>query len=282
MQLMVFIILVFANLVSAQPGPGMGPGFGPGPGHERGGPGGDRRPHEFKFNYEEDKSLFSSEAEAESYNTLLAEMKKNNPDLEKNLMDKMRQGFDRSQRPDPEQMKANFLEMKKELKALVDKEKEKTVVKEEVPAPKPEPEVIAEVKPEVNPEIVPEVVPDVKPEVKPEDVVVKKDEPITEDNRNYKPDTCVWADDIPRKIVVGAGCSVEGSRICIGYVVCEQKNGGGKFTRMSTCSEGFCGDNDAVLCTKEKGFGSFKPAPEKAEFVSGKIKDLLQNSGSGQ
>lgn len=269
-QLILLVIVMLAHTVSAQPGPDMGPGFGPGPG-------GERRPPELKFNYQEDKALFSSEEEANAYNNLLEEMKKKNPDLIKKLMDKLRSKIDPGQRPSPEMMKQRFQEMKQELKKLVEQTKAETtpeIVKDVAPAVN---DKMTEVTPVEEPEVVPgvEAALELKKEKESEDQVV-------EDNRNYKPDTCVWVDDIPRKIVVGAGCSVEGSRICIGYVVCEQKNGGGKFTRMSTCSEGFCGDNDAVLCTKEKGFGSFKPAPEKAEFVSGMIKDLLQNKTSGQ
>jgi hypothetical protein len=120
----------------------------------------------------------------------------------------------------------------------------------------------------------------IKKEIKEE--IKKSEEVVAESTRNYKPETCVWAEDIPRKIVMGKSCSAEGSRICVGYVVCEQKVGGGKFTRMSTCSEGLCGDADAAACTREGGYGSFKPKPKNAEFVSKKIQDVLKSSAKGE
>jgi hypothetical protein len=51
---------------------------------------------------------------------------------------------------------------------------------------------------------------------------------------------------------------------------------------MSTCSEGLCGDTDAVACTKEGGYGSFKPSAAKPESVSSKIQEILKNSGKGE
>lgn len=103
--------------------------------------------------------------------------------------------------------------------------------------------------------------------------------------RNYKPETCKWVTDIPRKIVNGPGCSAKApNRVCTGYVVCEQKQGGAKFVRMSTCRPEFCGskDEDAVKCTKDLRYFSQKPKSEDKLFVTPKLKKILDGSGSVQ
>lgn len=99
--------------------------------------------------------------------------------------------------------------------------------------------------------------------------------------RNYKSDTCKWVSDLPRKVVNGPGCGGKSrSRICTGYVVCEQKSGGGKFIRMSTCSPEHCGatDADAVNCTKDQRYFSQKPAGESKLFMSPKLKKILSGA----
>jgi hypothetical protein len=113
----------------------------------------------------------------------------------------------------------------------------------------------------------------------------KKDTPVvTEEGddekspRNYKPDTCKWVSDLPRKIVNGPSCGKTRSQICTGYVVCEQKEGGGKFIRMSTCGPDKCGDEDAVRCTKDMGYFSIRPAGENKLFMTKKIKDVLSGA----
>jgi hypothetical protein len=115
----------------------------------------------------------------------------------------------------------------------------------------------------------------------------KKEVPVVEEGddektpRNYKAETCKWVSDLPRKIVNGPGCGGKSrSRICTGYVVCEQKQGGGKFIRMSSCGPDKCGssDEDAVKCTKDMSYYSQKPATESKLFMSPKLKKILSGS----
>lgn len=119
-------------------------------------------------------------------------------------------------------------------------------------------------------------------------VTPKKDEPVVvEENddekspRNYKAETCKWVSDLPRKIVNGPGCGGKSrSKICTGYVVCEQKTGGAKFIRMSSCGPDKCGssDEDAVRCTKDMSYFSQKPAGESKLFMSPRLKSILSGS----
>lgn len=119
-------------------------------------------------------------------------------------------------------------------------------------------------------------------------VTPKKDEPVVvEENddekspRNYKAETCKWVSDLPRKVVNGPGCGGKSrSKICTGYVVCEQKTGGAKFIRMSTCGPDKCGssDEDAVRCTKDMSYFSQKPAGESKLFMSPRLKSILSGS----
>lgn len=155
----------------------------------------------------------------------------------------------------------------------------------EVVVAKPEvkPEVTPEVKPEAKPEVAvvtPEVKPEVQPETKPAEVkpVVPSVNEDEKSPKNYKAETCKWVNDLPRKIVVGPGCGGKSkSRICTGYVVCEQKVGGGKFVRQSTCAADKCGENDAVACTRDQYYFSSKPSDEEKQFVSPKLKEILSS-----
>jgi hypothetical protein len=116
---------------------------------------------------------------------------------------------------------------------------------------------------------------------KDEPVVVVEEESDEKSPRNYKPETCKWVQDLPRKVVNGPGCGGKSrSRICTGYVVCEQKTGGAKFIRMSTCGADKCGgsDEDAVRCTKDMGYYSQKPASESKLFMSPKLKKILSGA----
>jgi hypothetical protein len=117
------------------------------------------------------------------------------------------------------------------------------------------------------------------PEVETTPVVVEEEDD-EKSPRNYKAETCKWVSDLPRKIVNGPSCGKTRSQICTGYVVCEQKVGGGKFIRMSTCGPGKCGatDADAVNCTKDQGYWSKKPASESKLFMSKKLKDILSGA----
>lgn len=107
-----------------------------------------------------------------------------------------------------------------------------------------------------------------------------KDNTPTYNGRNYKPDSCVWAEDLPRRIVEGPGCNKAGNRLCVGFVVCEQKVGGAKFVRMSTCSSEHCVDGGAVACTKQMGYGSRRPEDVTKATVSDPIKDILSNKSN--
>ena len=140
-------------------------------------------------------------------------------------------------------------------------------------------EVKSEVRPEVTPETKPVVTPEVKPEVKPEEKPVVPTENEDEQSpKNYKAETCKWVNDLPRRIHVGPGCGGKSrSRMCTGYVVCEQKVGGGKFIRQSTCAADKCGEGDAVACTKDQYFFSTKPSDMEKQFVSPKLKEILSS-----
>lgn len=99
--------------------------------------------------------------------------------------------------------------------------------------------------------------------------------PDIDPSKNYKPESCVWASDLPRRIVKGPGCNTEGTKICVGYVVCDAKVGEGKFIRMSTCGASNCGESKAVECTKQQGYSSSKPKDESKESVSEILKVIL-------
>jgi len=92
---------------------------------------------------------------------------------------------------------------------------------------------------------------------------------------NFRPETCRWVTDLPRKLSFLPGCGGNGA--CIGYVVCDRKEGAGKFVRTSTCSPKFCGasDSDAVSCTKQGGYYTRKAKEEPKEFVSEKLKRIF-------
>lgn len=118
-------------------------------------------------------------------------------------------------------------------------------------------------------------------EVKKEEVKVVEENEDEKNPRNYKAETCKWVSDLPRKIVNGPGCGPKGrSRICTGYVVCEQKEGGGKFIRMSSCGADKCGgsDADAVRCTKDQGYFSQRPASESKLFMTPRLKKILSGA----
>lgn len=98
--------------------------------------------------------------------------------------------------------------------------------------------------------------------------------------RNYDPETCEWAKDLPRRVVYGPSCGKNMTRICTGHVVCNQKFGGAKFVRMSTCGPEHCGGSarDAINCTKQNGYFSRKAKDESKEFMSQKVKKVIQGS----
>lgn len=93
---------------------------------------------------------------------------------------------------------------------------------------------------------------------------------------DYLPSTCKWVPDMPRRIIFGSGCVGE-DRLCVGYVVCDQKSGG-KFIRQSTCSDNLCGEKQAVACTKAPLYGSQKPKSESKVTVSEDLQKVLTNS----
>lgn len=113
---------------------------------------------------------------------------------------------------------------------------------------------------------------------------VASEEPLENEDekspRNYKAETCEWVSDLPRKIVYGPACGRSANRICTGYVVCEQKVGGGKFVRMSTCGPENCGGTkqDAINCTKQQNYFSRRPRDEAKHFASPKLKKVLSGA----
>lgn len=96
--------------------------------------------------------------------------------------------------------------------------------------------------------------------------------------KNYDPKTCEWVEDMPRKIVYGPSfCSRQAVQICTGYVVCDRKQGGGKFIRMSSCSPKNCdrSKESAIACTLEQAYYSRRPEDERNHFVSPELKKVL-------
>lgn len=101
----------------------------------------------------------------------------------------------------------------------------------------------------------------------------------------YKPkpaevkiETCTWVDDMPRRIVKGPKTSKcpEGANICMGYVACEPlKDGAPKTVRVSTCDPENCHKEDAVDCTKQKGFYSMRPQGEANETLSDNVQKAI-------
>jgi hypothetical protein len=112
----------------------------------------------------------------------------------------------------------------------------------------------------------------------------KKAKELREDTKNYKPETCVWSQDIPRRIIKAPSCGRTPMKICTGYVVCDQKAEGSsaKFVRMTTCSSELCGEEDAVACTKDPGYSSVKADEEESNTVSYKIRKKIESGASEQ
>jgi hypothetical protein len=103
--------------------------------------------------------------------------------------------------------------------------------------------------------------------------------------RNYDPSSCKWVADLPRRIVNAPGCnSTSRTRVCTGYVICNQLEGGGRFIRMSTCRPQFCGagDQNAANCTKDLSYFSQKPPEEQREFLSPRLKNILSGQATEQ
>lgn len=127
---------------------------------------------------------------------------------------------------------------------------------------------------------VPDSKEDFKPEEKPEEQKPQELEQFNDEEfpKNYDPKTCEWVEDMPRKIVYGPSfCSRQAVQICTGYVVCERKQGGGKFVRMSSCSPKNCGRSkeSAIACTMEQAYYSRRPEDERNHFVSPELKKIL-------
>lgn len=140
------------------------------------------------------------------------------------------------------------------------------------PPPPIEKEVVVEEKK-------PEVIMTPPPVEEKREVAVAQDEENEDEKspRNYNAETCEWVTDLPRRIVHGPSCGRYNNSICTGYVVCDQKVGGGKFVRMSTCGPEYCGASkrDAVNCTKQGSYFSRKPVDESREFITPKLKKIF-------
>ena len=107
---------------------------------------------------------------------------------------------------------------------------------------------------------------------------------VDQSPRNYDSSTCIWASDMPRRIVNGPSCGKTRPGICTGYVICKQKDSDAKFVRMSTCRPEFCGAGDemAKKCTQDQRYFSTKPADENKEFATQKIRKALTSGASEQ
>jgi hypothetical protein len=101
---------------------------------------------------------------------------------------------------------------------------------------------------------------------------------------DYDPESCSWAPDMPRRIVVGPSCGRTRNRTCVAYVVCNRKSKADlKFVRMSSCSANYCNQNSiegAKGCTKDKSHHSVKPSNEDSDIVSEKVRDILSGASS--
>ncbi len=104
------------------------------------------------------------------------------------------------------------------------------------------------------------------------------DDMESEDKRNYQSEKCVWVTNIPRKIVSGVSCGKSKNNACVGYVSCPRKQGGGVFTRMSTCRPSLCGNEDAVKCTQDPAYWSRRPSGEDKEFLSPEVRKVIRTS----
>jgi hypothetical protein len=106
-----------------------------------------------------------------------------------------------------------------------------------------------------------------------EKVIKPETQKVDQKVKNLNVETCSWVADMPRRKVFGPGCSQNSKKfICVGYVSCEQKSTKVRTIRASTCSEDFCGDNDAMACTKELGYGSIEPKPEEKAAEKPEVK----------
>lgn len=98
--------------------------------------------------------------------------------------------------------------------------------------------------------------------------------------RNYDPESCEWVPDMPRRILQGPSCGRTPSRICSGYVICNLREGEGRFIRMSTCSPELCGQGDAKACTKDRRYFSSRPTGETRNFMNRNLRDVIRNGSS--
>lgn len=94
---------------------------------------------------------------------------------------------------------------------------------------------------------------------------------------DFKPETCKWSQDLPRKVLACPGCE-KGTDvwICTGYVICDPVDDSKpKLTRLSTCSSGMCGNKDAVSCTRQQGYSSSKAEDAPRKTPSKKVKTAV-------
>lgn len=93
---------------------------------------------------------------------------------------------------------------------------------------------------------------------------------------SYDPATCAWTQDLPRKLHSAPGCTRSSTnKICVGYVVCNAKVGGGKFVRTATCSADNCGNSEAVACVTERSFYSQAPEENVGKYMSDRVKQVI-------
>ena len=113
----------------------------------------------------------------------------------------------------------------------------------------------------------------------PEAPTIVDQEELDDKFDNFDANSCQWVEDMPRKIHEAPGCGRgRTTKICVGYVVCDRKNGGGKFIRSSTCSEENC--SDAKECTKDRHFWSRPAAENDQKYLHRDIRNLIEGRSS--
>lgn len=109
---------------------------------------------------------------------------------------------------------------------------------------------------------------------------VSAQESLEDLRSNYKPDTCKWVEDMPRKVHRAPGCSRSGVQVCVGYVVCEQAKSEAKFVRTATCRPERCGEDDVVSCVNDELYTSVKAKDEDRNYMSERFMNLLSPGAS--
>lgn len=93
---------------------------------------------------------------------------------------------------------------------------------------------------------------------------------------SYDPASCQWTADLPRKLHSAPGCTRSSTnQICVGYVVCNARTGGGKFVRTATCGADKCGSSEAVACVNDRAHYSAKPEESVGRYMSDRVRSRV-------